>query len=261
MSLECDIRCEQAVLETLREAGLSGTVYTEEHGIVALGTSQGLTITLDGLDGTTRYKIAPGRERYATMVAVLAGDDPTYDDYLVCATKEHSSGRLFCCTRGGGTTLHEVGVARQLRVAPAVDLKDVALAYLDGYWPTNQQFYGRGLPDLRTTYLNASCIYYEDMSLGLAHLVLECTRKRNLEIACGYGLVREAGGATVTPDGRTLGMQRYRSFGQLTAAGDVHIPVITACSQKLALQVLERIRGQLTADDWRTMMTMLNAKS
>jgi fructose-1,6-bisphosphatase/inositol monophosphatase family enzyme len=250
MSLECDIRCEEAVLNVLREAGLSATAYTEEHGIITLGTGKGLTITLDGLDGTSRYKIAPGRERYATMVAILQGDDPTYDDYLVCATKEHASGRMFRCTRGGRTVLEEGGVSKRLHVAPAVDLKDVALAYLDGYWLRNQQFYSRALTGLRTTYLNASCIYYEDMALGLAHLVLECTRKRNLEIACGYGLVREAGGVTVTPDGQSLGRQRYRSFAQLNAEGDVHIPVLTACSRELALQVLERIRGQLPANDW-----------
>lgn len=250
MSLECDIRCEKAVLNVLREAGLSATAYTEEHGIVTLGTGKGLTITLDGLDGTTRYKMAPGRERYATMVAILQGDDPTYDDYLVCATKEHASGRLFRCTRGGGTVLEEGGASKRLHVAPAVDLKDVALAYLDGYWPTNQQFYGCGLIDLQTTYLNASCIYYEDMALGLANLVLECTRKRNLEITCGYGLVREAGGVTVTSDGLSLGTQQYRSFGQLNADGDVHIPVLTACSRELALETLERIRKQLPTNDW-----------
>ena len=34
------------------------------------------------------------------MVAVLQGDDPAYDDYLVCAAKEHASGRLFRCMTG-----------------------------------------------------------------------------------------------------------------------------------------------------------------
>lgn len=250
MSLECDIRCEKAVLNTLKEAGLSGVAYTEEHGVVTLGAGTGLTVTLDGLDGTCRYRTAPGRERYATMVTVLRGDDPAYDDYLVCATKEHFSGRLFRCTNGSGATVEQAGVSRRLAVSTPARFEDVALAYCDLYWPTNQRFYGQGLAGLEMAYRQASCIYYEDMALGLAQLVLECTRKRNLEIACGYGLVREAGGVTLTPDGRSLGERRYRSFAQLNAEGDVHVPVVTAGSRALALEVLERIRNRLPANDW-----------
>ncbi len=250
VSLECDILCEQTVLETLAEAGISGTTYTEEHGIVPLGTGAGLTVTLDGLDGTARYKTAPGQERYATMLAVLDGDDPTYDDYLVCATKEHATGRLFWCTRGSGTWVEEAGRTTQLRVADIKELADVRWAYLDQYWPVNQRFYQGGLPGLEFVYRKASCIYYEDLAVGAAHLVLECTRKRNLELACGYGLVREAGGATVTPDGNSLGLRRYRSFAQLGAEGDVHIPVVSACSRALAAETLERIRGHLPAEEW-----------
>lgn len=249
-SLECDIRCEEAVLRTLAEAGLSGVAYTEEHGVVKVRDGQGLTIAIDGLDGTYRYKMGPGRERYATMVTILRGDDPAYDDYLICATKEHASGRLFGCTNGGGAWLEEAGRTTRLQVAGARAFEDVTLTYLDQYWPTNQRFYEPGLPGLAMVNLRASCIYYEDMARGLAHLVLECTRKRNLEIVCGYGLVREAGGVTVTPDGASLGARRYRSFGQLNEDGDVHIPVVTACSQELAIQTLEQVRRQLPAEDW-----------
>ena len=100
--------------------------------------------------------------------------------------------------------MEEDGQRKRLQAADVKTLEGVTLAYLDQFWPTNQRFYQGGLPCLEFVYMRASCIYYEDMAAGLAHLVLECTRKRNLELACGYGLVREAGGATVTPDGQSL---------------------------------------------------------
>ena len=250
MSLECDVKCEQAVLNTLREANVGGTAYTEEHGIVRLGRGRGLTVVLDGLDGTGRYKAAPGRERYSTLVAVLQGDDPVYDDYLFCAMKEHASGRLYSCSKGGGATLVESGTEICLHVAGASSLTDVTLAYIDRHWQTNQLFFERGLAEMNLSCQNASCIYYEDLASGLAQLVLECTRKRNLEMACAYGLVREAGGVMVTPDGRSLGARRYRSFAQMNDQGDVHVPIITACTQDLASQTLDQIRRRLPPPEW-----------
>lgn len=256
MSLECDIRCEEAVLDSLRAAHVSGVAYTEEHGVVTLGDGKGLTIAIDGLDGTRRYKMAPGRERYATMVAVLKGDDPVYDDYVFCATKEHASGRLFSCRHGRGAILREENGSRLLRVAPVAALKDVALAYLDRHFAGNEEFFGNGLPGLDFRCLSASSVHYEDLVLGTAHLVLECTRKRNLELACAYGLVREAGGVMVTPDGQSLGRQGYRSFAQFSDTGDVHIPIVTACSQELAVETLQHIRRQLPPDRWRDLTAL-----
>lgn len=253
MSLECDIRCEEAVLNALRDAHVCGVAYTEEHGVVTLGDGHGLTIVIDGLDGSRRYKAAPGRERYATMVAVLNGDDPTYDDYLFCATKEHATRRLFSCGQGQSTTLKGPAGSRPLQVAAAAALKDVTLAYIDRHFAVNEAFFGSALAELSFACLSASSVHYEDLVMGTAQLVLECTRKRNLELASAYGLVRQAGGVMVTPDGQSLGRQRYRSFAQLSDKGDVHIPIVTACRQELAAETLERIRHRLPSGQWTSL--------
>lgn len=236
-ALECDVRCEEVVLKALESAGLCGVAYTEEHGLVQVGAGADFTFTLDGLDGTRRYVEAPGRERYATMLSILHGANPLYDDYLICASKEHALGALYLARKNGGGVLVDGKGTNSLSVSGVKKLAHVKKAYLDAYWPFNEGFYGPLTTLLAPQYLKASCIYYHDLANGQADLVFECTRKRNLELACAYGLVREAGGVVELSDGSSLGTKRYREFGQINEQGDIHIAVISAASGELLGEV------------------------
>ena len=80
---------------------------------------------------------------------------------------------------------------------------------------------------------------YLRLLLGEADLVLECTRKGNLEIATAYGLITEAGGVMVTADGEDLGKQRYFEYGQRE---EEFLPVITAATKELALGLIEYLK-------------------
>ncbi|KKQ75916.1 MAG: hypothetical protein US96_C0002G0029, partial [Candidatus Woesebacteria bacterium GW2011_GWB1_38_5b] len=88
----------------------------------------------------------------------------------------------------------------------------------------------------------SSCKYYSDLISGKIDVVIECTRKRNLEIAAAYGLVREAGGVMVDILGRDLEKMSYLEFYQ---SDDKHFPIISAANSGIIRKLLGGINLSL----------------
>ena len=84
---------------------------------------------------------------------------------------------------------------------------------------------------------DSSAIHYVDLANEKADLVLECTRKGNLEIAVAFGLVTEAGGVIVTKDGISIEKKKYLVLGQ-----DKYIPIISASTMELAKELTRKIQ-------------------
>lgn len=82
----------------------------------------------------------------------------------------------------------------------------------------------------------SSAAGFADLVIGTADIVLEGTRKRNLELDSGYGLITEAGGVMLTLDDEDFGPKKYLEFGQ-----DEHIPVISASTKHLAKEFINHI--------------------
>lgn len=70
-------------------------------------------------------------------------------------------------------------------------------------------------------------------------MVVECTRKRNLEIAVAYGILREIGAVMVDGNGRDLASRRYLKFGQNP---NQFIPIISTATTPLAQEVVELVK-------------------
>ncbi|MEK6823229.1 MAG: inositol monophosphatase family protein [Nanoarchaeota archaeon] len=235
-----DHECERAVIETCRQAVLPIRIVSEEHGLVDLCKHPRMLGVLDGIDGTSVYKNHCGRGRYGTMFAVYNGVYPTYDDYAACGVMEHASRRLHYAVRGQGmfeTRLDPVGFPTRICIIHAVSgrktLAEGARIRFDQPWPYNQKAFAPIVDEFKTEFVGSSAINYVDLANGTVDLVLECTRKGNLEIGVAYGMVKEAGGVMVDINGDPLGPQKFLSFGQ-----EGHVGVISACSKELALEAL-----------------------
>lgn len=230
-ALRVDIACEQAILDHLRGLGMSIRVFTEEHGEVVMGKDPvSYTAIIDGLDGTSEYKRARGQARYATMFSILDGPKPFYRDYMACGIVEHARKKIGIARHLWGAHVNDTDV----HTSSAVWLSKETRVYIDDYFPLNQDLFAERLEDHCTILREgSSAIFYLDLAQGDADLVLECTRKRNLEIAVAYGFVREAGGVMVDVFGHDIGDQPYRSFGQ-----NCQIPIITAATAELARSLL-----------------------
>lgn len=235
-TLRIDIEAEKAVINTLRKANVPIRVISEEHGITEIGKNPTYLGILDGLDGSNVYKKERGKGRYGTMFGIFSNLDPKYDDYIFSGVMEHSTKRLFFASKGKGSFVIIDGKAIPIHCSATSRLDKKTRIYIDEYWDINRETFSAKLQGFNTAFLESSSVHYVDLASGNVDLVLECTRKGNLEIAVAYGLETEAGGSIVTLDGVNLGRKKYLKFGQ-----DKYIPVVFASTKRLAKELIEHI--------------------
>src|SRR3989338_620246 len=87
--LVADLRAEEAVIDTLRQAGIPLHLISEEHGEFPLSPNPQYLGILDGLDGSNKFKREGLSARVGTMFGVFQGLNPAYDDYLYSGIIEH----------------------------------------------------------------------------------------------------------------------------------------------------------------------------
>lgn len=246
-ALVCDVTCEAAVIKALKLNRINAQIVSEEHGDFHIGRGNAVTVFIDGIDGTHQYKnVAPSKgPRYATMVSVYRGTNPRYRDFVSAGMIEHPTRRMLTIVKGGPTEIAmiEKPFERQAVVTStntSVDPDDIC--YCDLYWEANRELYVSAFPELNLRYLKASAPYYFDLATGRAALVLECTRKKNLELACAYPLVTGAGGVVVDQNGAELGSKRLLKFGFASQDSEEEfLAVISACNQTVADWAIERL--------------------
>ncbi len=235
-ALRVDIEAEKAVINTLKEAEVPIRIISEEHGITNIGGNPIYLGILDGLDGSDVYKKERGKGRYGTMLGIFSNLDPEYNDYIFSGVMEHSKNKLFYATKGNGSFVIENDKKTPIKCSNCKTLDKRTRIYIDEYWDINKKTFSEKLKGFNTTYLGSSAVYYVDLASGKTDLVLECTRKGNLEIAVAYGLEIESGGVVVTSDGLSLGQKKYLEFGQ-----DRYIPVISASTKQMAKELIKHI--------------------
>jgi len=239
-TLRADWESEEAVINVFRQEKIPITIVSEEHGKVQISKTQKYTAVLDGIDGTRAYTRNNGGY-YGTMVGVFKGVNPSYGDYLCSGVMEHSTGSLFFAEKGKKAHLdNREKEFFLLRCNQTTRLDERIKIFIDSYWEFNRKTFserlvGFNVPEFKLSSTDS----YLRLLLGEADLVLECTRKGNLEIATAYGLITEAGGVMVTADGEDLGKQRYFEYGQRE---EEFLPVITAATKELALGLIEYLK-------------------
>lgn len=235
MALAMDVQAEEAVLAALKDTQLSFQVFSEEHGSFTQGENPQYTVVLDGLDGSDEYKKRRGTSMYGTMTSMLSGINPTYDDYLVSGIMIHSpSPRLFLAIKNQGCFLVDVQTGARSPVDKRLpkQLSPQTPIELDLNWKPFKNLFDKELP------FNLACPFFSQAAHtarfldGTIDVELEWTRKGNLEQAVSYGLVREVGGVMVTPDGVSIGNERFKTFRQ-----EGHYSLIIATDQNLAMAV------------------------
>lgn len=215
-AIHLDIKAEEAVLESLKAAKVPARVVTEEHGIVELCANPTLTAVLDGIDGSGACQRDFLNGRYATMLVLFAGTNPTYSDYLCCGVFEHTRRELYLGVKGNGAwRISERGTERIYSDSQSHLLSSSTVILADNYWDVVKRTFTEPMTALGINWgcLKVCAASYVDVACGKAQLYFECTRKHNLEPAVAYGLIREAKGCLTTIDGQDIGLKRYFDFG------------------------------------------------
>lgn len=234
-----DVEAEMAAIDAFRKSKVPIRIYSEEHGIVDVGANPKYLGVLDGLDGPPSNK-----NRYGTMFGIFSNTNPKYDDYLFSGIMEHNPQTLFFAAKGKGSFVVSIDGKRQpiyCSERRKLDRKNTGI-YADVVFDEamsstfiRDTFLSR-LRGFDVNYLLSSAAHYADLASGQVDLVLECTRKLNLEIAAAYGLIKEAGGVVVASDGSNFDNKKYLQFGQ-----NEHLSIIAASTKELATKLIRQI--------------------
>jgi fructose-1,6-bisphosphatase/inositol monophosphatase family enzyme len=156
---------------------------------------------------------------------------------------EHSSRSLYYAVKNKGGFLLKNGKQSALKCSSASKLDKSTKIYADEFFDDKRNttfihdtFISK-LEGYNFLHENSSAVHYADLASGKADLVLECTRKGNLEIAVAFGLVNEAGGVIATIDGVSIKDKKYLELGQKK-----HIPVISASTMELANELIDKVK-------------------
>lgn len=246
-TLKADWKSEEVFIKGCAKTRIPIVITSEEHGEVILGENPQYRGILDGIDGTNAYRMGTGR--YGTMFAVFDGINPRYQDYLIAGILEYPSGRLLMSAKNHGAFIYEGSEIKSVHTSGKERLDLQTRIYIDGGFKFNQQYFVPKFKTFNQLYVGnmdnrgvpwgASSIYYFDLITGQTDVVVESTRKRNLEIAVAYGILKEVGGIMVDEKGKDIGHRRYLKWGQ---EENDYLPVISTATKNLANDVTKLLR-------------------
>ncbi len=240
-ALRVDIENEKAILNFLKDNKIPIRVISEEHGIVDIDSNPKYLGILDGLDGSNRYQAGRGKERYGTMFGIFSNINPIYDDYIAGGIFEHSTGKLFFAEKEVGAFVNIGEQKEKLHVSNKNLLNNETKIYINEYWDICQKIFTDNLiKEFKWSDPKAYSSYFSDLISGNVDLVLTCTSKNNLELAIGFGLLKEAGGIMIDINGRNLQKEKYLEFGQKE-----QLPIIIASTNELAKELIQYLKKQL----------------
>ena len=241
-ALKIDLECEKAIIDFFQQENFPVRIISEEHGIVEITKEPRYLAVLDGLDGTKEYQLNRGKGRYGTMLGIFSNLDPIYDDYLFGGIMEHPKKRLVFVSKSNGSFVLSNGKKKKISCSKTNTLTKKTKIYADLEYDKNRgitfiedNFISK-LKDNEILYQCSTAVHYVDLVLGKVDAILECTRKKNLEMAAAYGIVREAGGVMMISSGINFGNQKYLKLGQKK-----HLPMVATCTHKLAQEIIKKL--------------------
>lgn len=236
-ALRVDIEAEEAVIDVLTQSEIPLVIYSEEHGVVALGEKPKLLVVLDGMDGSDEYKNFRGKGRYGTILGIYSNPNPRYSDYLFGGVMEHAQGRLVWAARDKGAFVEQNDHVEQIHTPRTALFSSETRVYFS---EKHLEQFGAPKPAFIRSFalhqrhrLGSTASHYADLARGHVDMFIESTRKGNLEFAAAYPLVAEAGGDILTENSQSIVDEHYLTFAQKQ-----NIALIAAASSALARDLI-----------------------
>jgi fructose-1,6-bisphosphatase/inositol monophosphatase family enzyme len=97
-----DVAVSHALLKHFETSKIPAIVHSEESGKKQYGTNPEFLIGFDDIDGTENWRRSEGIMPYTTIIFVYDKQKPRFEDALVAAMLEHTSGHMWLAVRGEG---------------------------------------------------------------------------------------------------------------------------------------------------------------
>jgi len=233
-----DVIAEEVVIAALREwhqpqvGGIR--IFSEEHGTFVIGDENDIkhSVWLDGCDGSKVYvESQPDTSNagFGTVIAVAAGENPTYDDVLFSAILRLSTAEVMFRVEKGNTIIVDILTGDQ-RLASARQinrLDDNCVVLSDNGFPQVHATFDVPLnrAGIRTHYTGTTCgnafrvIAREYVPIGskefLGAALVEMLDKGCIEMPALHHLVVGADGDMYDlATGRRIARRHIREYGQ-----------------------------------------------
>lgn len=196
-----DLAAEKAIVDTLRQFGVSFTLVSEESGVQAFGEApRECYVTVDPIDGTTN--LVRGLPFYASSIAVSA--EPLLSSVYAGLVADLAHDTVYFAQRGKGAYRDGAKIAAsQLAVlGEAVVGLDLNTFRVKEVAPQLARLI-EAAGHIRHFGANALELCY--VAEGLTEAFVDIRGKlRTTDMAAGFLILREAGGLITVPEGEAL---------------------------------------------------------
>jgi len=200
ISRKIDILAERAVMDTLKDHGLSCIVVAEETGRVDItnGKSEGY-IVVDAVDGTTNALI--GMPFYCCSIAFADEDRLSAVKYGV--VMDLYTGDVYSASRGNGTffngtKIHVKETFEENRYVVGMNISGIKPEKIERLKPIMSQ-------SNHLRHLGANALELSIFARGLMDVYIDLRNKTRItDMAAAYLIVKEAQGILISEDGKEL---------------------------------------------------------
>ena len=230
VSKKIDLLAEEIVIKTLEDGGVSCALVSEECGVKRLGVEESSGyVVMDGIDGTTNA--VHGLPFVATSLAFAKG--PRLKDVRYGLVMDFSRDVIFHAEKGRGTFLGE----KRLKASSVTGLRDAVISFELGYQREREKQIQCLLPILvnskKIRVLGSTALELCYIASGALDAFIDMRGvARATDLAAAQLILAEAGGVSVTPEGRILDLA-------LNATSTASI--IAASNPLLCKNMLERL--------------------
>jgi myo-inositol-1(or 4)-monophosphatase len=220
-----DRAVSRALIDFFKNSGLPATLQSEESGRLDLVQRPEYLIAFDDLDGTDNFFRGNGLLPYCTVISILGGSAPRFDDTLASGVVEHRTGMTWLAEKGKGVVVN--GTPSRVSRCERIDRRTVIAVDHYGSREGNKRF-GRLHTDAWVKDFGSSGFHLAGVASGMFQAFVNAGQKGH-ELAAGYLLVTEGGGTLVDFQGMPYGDREY-DF-------DSTYEVIASCTPSLAASI------------------------
>lgn len=227
-----DRAISRALIGFFKASQIPAMLHSEESSRIDFCSSPCYTVVIDELDGTDNFFRGEGLLPHCTVISILAGTTPTFEDTLAAGIIEHRTGTIWLAEKGKGCTLNGAltGSSRN------GELNRRTLVAIDHYGSSKEisvlaaLHSGAWIKDF-----GSAGFHLAGVASGMFDAYVTTAQKGH-EIAAGYLLITEAGGSLTDFSGQALGT---RSFDF-----DAKYEIIAAGNQTLSRLIVSALQSQ-----------------
>jgi myo-inositol-1(or 4)-monophosphatase len=237
VSKKIDILAEEIVVKTLEDSGVSCILVSEERGVKRFGVDESSGyVVLDGIDGTTNA--VHGLPFVSTSLAFAEG--PRLNDVRMGLVMDFSNDTIFHAEKGTGSFQDE----KRLKTASVTDIQDAVISFELGYPRDREKQIQRLLPIIANSkkirILGSTALELCYIASGALDAFIDVREMaRATDLAAAQLILTEAGGMSVTPEGRSL---------DLTLNATATASIVATSNQRLCKNIIEGINVNRNKD-------------